>query len=110
MVEHITITRREMPHFVPISRFNRGEASKIFAEVNKKGLAIVVKHNIPVCVLIKPEIYDGIVEMLEDYRQFFEANKHLKNTESEELISHEQQLNDLGMGTSDLKDVDKDIE
>ena len=99
-----------MPHFVPISRFNHGEASKIFAKVNKIGLAIVVKHNIPVCVLIKPEIYNTIVEMLEDYRLFFEAKKGLKNTESEKPISHEQQLNDLGMGTSDLKDVDKDME
>lgn len=42
---------------VPISRFNKGEAGKIFDEVKSGGFKIVVKNNVPTCVLITPEKY-----------------------------------------------------
>ena len=53
--------------FVPISRFNRGEANKIFDEVKETGYKVVVKNNIPICVLLSPERYreiEGIIEKL----------------------------------------------
>ena len=40
---------------IPISRFNKGEANKIFAEVKKDGTRIVVKNNIPECILMSPK-------------------------------------------------------
>ena len=51
---------------VPITRFNRGEASKIFDEVRETGCKIVVKNNAPACVLITPERYNEMVNMIED--------------------------------------------
>ena len=51
---------------VPITRFNRGEAGKIFDEVGESGCKIVIKNNVPACVLITPEIYKKIVEIVED--------------------------------------------
>ena len=35
---------------IPISRFNKGEANKIFSEVKTNGLRIFVKNNVPECV------------------------------------------------------------
>ena len=35
---------------VPISRFNKGEANRIFTEVKNDGIRIVVKNNTPECV------------------------------------------------------------
>ena len=43
-----------MNAMVPITRFNKGEAAKIFDEVETTGTKIVVKNNRPACVLISP--------------------------------------------------------
>ena len=51
---------------VPISRFNKGEANKIFDEVKKSGSKIVVKNNIPTCVLITPEKYEEMINAMKD--------------------------------------------
>ncbi len=42
-------------HIVPISRFNKGEANKIFDEVSKDGFRYVVKNNRVKCILLSPE-------------------------------------------------------
>ena len=48
--------------FVPISRFNKGEAGKIIEEVKRDGIKVVVKNNAPECVMITVEDYDRLVE------------------------------------------------
>ena len=55
-----------MDALVPISRFNRGEANKIFEEVKETGCKIVVKNNNPACVLLTPEKYREMVELIDD--------------------------------------------
>ena len=37
---------------IPINRFNRGEAGKIFKEVKSGGVKYVFKNNLPECVLL----------------------------------------------------------
>jgi hypothetical protein len=52
-----------------------------------------------------------MVEMLEDYALFFEAEKRMKNAESNGFISQELLLNELGIRESDLDDgVGVDLE
>jgi PHD/YefM family antitoxin component YafN of YafNO toxin-antitoxin module len=51
---------------IPISRFNKGEASKIIDEVTTSGFKIVVKNNAPVCVMLSPQRYRELLEELED--------------------------------------------
>jgi antitoxin StbD len=100
-----------MSSIVPISRFNRGEASKIFDEVSENGVKVVLKNNVPACVLVTPERYEEMVEMLEDYALFFEAEKRMKNASSKGFISQQQVFDELGLSESDLDDgVDVDIE
>lgn len=54
-------------HIVPITRFNKGEANKIFEEVSRDGFRYVVKNNQVKCILISPEAYDNLIDSLEDH-------------------------------------------
>ena len=63
---------------VPITRFNKGEASKIFDEVRETGCKVVVKNNAPACVLLTPEKYQEMIEMIEDQYLFALAEERLK--------------------------------
>jgi antitoxin StbD len=94
---------------VPITRFNRGEANKIFDEVNEDNEKYVLKNNTPVCVLVKPKHYEAIIEALEDYALFFEAEKRVDEVK-DSYISTEQVLADLGIGEADLADFEVEIE
>ena len=53
---------------VPITRFNRGEANRIFDELRETGYKVVVKNNTPTCVLLTPERYREMMEQIENYR------------------------------------------
>ena len=55
-----------MRSIVPITRFNKGEANRIFDEVESSGTKIVMKNNRPACVLMSPEKYEVLMEMLSE--------------------------------------------
>lgn len=93
---------------VPISRFNKGEANKIFNEVKTGGIRIVVKNNTPECVLISPKEYQNLIEQYEDALLLAEANKRLSQPVN--YISQEDVLKDLDVTEEDLKDVDVELE
>ena len=60
MYDALTATKM-LNAFVPISRFNKGEAGKIIEEVKRDGIKVVVKNNAPECVMITVEDYDRLV-------------------------------------------------
>jgi antitoxin StbD len=95
---------------VPITRFNKGEANKIFDEVNKTGYKIVVKNNKPACVLINPETYQEMVEQIENYKLYMEAEKRMQNTSNGDFISSDEVYLDLGISKADLDNIEVDIE
>ena len=56
------VTAAKLIHsFVPISRLNKGEAGKIIEEVKTEGIRVIVKNNVPECVMISVEEYDRFV-------------------------------------------------
>ena len=61
MYDALTATKM-LNAFVPISRFNKGEAGKIIEEVKRDGIKVIVKNNAPECVMITVEDYDKLVE------------------------------------------------
>lgn len=61
MYDAMTATKM-LKSFVPISRFNKGEAGKIIEEVKRDGIKVIVKNNAPECVMITVEDYDHLVE------------------------------------------------
>ncbi|MBO5219649.1 MAG: type II toxin-antitoxin system Phd/YefM family antitoxin [Clostridia bacterium] len=99
-----------MNAMVPITRFNKGEASKIFDEVEANGMKIVVKNNKPACVLLSPAQYENLMEMLSDAILLAEAEKRMAANDDSENISHEDLLAELGITEEELADVDVEIE
>lgn len=95
---------------VPITRFNRGEAGKIFDEVNESGFKVVLKNNTPACILVQPERYEAMVEALEDYALYFEAEKRMRNTTHDGFLSSDEVLANLGISESDLDGVEVEID
>jgi antitoxin StbD len=110
MTNHNLSIRGLMKSIVPISRFNRGEASKIFEEVSETGVKVVLKNNAPVGVIVNPEWYEEMVAILEDYALYFEAENRMKNAPVEGLISNQQVMETLGISAADMDAVDVEIE
>ena len=55
-------TLKLLNSIISITRFNKGEAGKIIEEVKENGPRIIVKNNVPECVLISHEDYDSLTE------------------------------------------------
>ncbi len=95
---------------VPISRFNKGEANKIFSEVSKTGYKVVVKNNKPTCILITPERYEEMMEIIEDYALLFEAASRVKSSQKGDYISQDTLLKNLGIDEEYFGDIEVEIE
>ncbi|CAA7601096.1 Antitoxin Phd_YefM, type II toxin-antitoxin system [Acididesulfobacillus acetoxydans] len=95
---------------VPISRFNKGEANKIFEEVRESGFKIVLKNNIPTCVLLTPEAYEQMLETMENYRLLVEAENRLENAKGADFVPSEQAMQELGISEAELKEVEVELE
>ena len=99
-----------MKKIVPITRFNKGEANKIFDEVQSTGTKIVMKNNRPACVLVSPEQYESLIEMLSDYLLLTEAERRMAANNDAENISHEDMMRSLGITREEMDAVDVEIE
>ena len=95
---------------ISISRFNKGEANKIFEEVKESGFKIVLKNNTPTCVLLAPEAYEKMIEIIEKYRLYMEAEKRMNNAKPGDFISHDKVLDELSINKDDLDNIDVEIE
>jgi PHD/YefM family antitoxin component YafN of YafNO toxin-antitoxin module len=94
-------TAEFMRSMVPVSRFNKGEAAKIFEEVTKTGMKIAVKNNKPACVLLSPERYADMMEEMDDLLLMVEAEKRIN--EDGNTVSFEDLLLKNNITESDLK-------
>ena len=93
-------TTELMRSMVPVSRFNKGEAAKIFEEVTITGMKIAVKNNKPACVLLSPERYEAMVDEMEDLYLMIEAEKRID--EGGPTIPFKEVLSKSGMTEADL--------
>jgi len=109
MLEKITVSSI-INSLVPISRFNKGEANKIFEEVRETGFKIVLKNNTPACVLLNPEVYEQMLETIEEYRLLLEAERRMEEAKPEDFIPQEKVLSELDINKADLDDTDVEIE
>ena len=93
---------------VPITRFNRGEANKIFEEVRESGCKVVVKNNIPTCVMLTPERFKAMVNMIEDQALLAVAEARLEYN-TEKTSSFKDILAKDGLTLADI-DAMEDVE
>ena len=102
------VTKNFVKSMVSISRFNKGEAGKIFSEVNNEGIKVVLKNNAPTCVLLSPDVYEEMQEALENYRLLIEAETRMERAREDDFITEEQAMKELNIGEDELKDTNVD--
>ena len=93
---------------IPITRFNRGEANKIFEEVKESGCKVIVKNNVPTCIMLSPERFKAMVDMIEDQALLEVAEARVKYR-SEKASSFEDVLAKDGLSLADI-DAMEDVE
>lgn len=109
MFEHIAASNL-LRSIIPISRFNKGEANKIFEEVNNSGFKVVVKNNKPACVLLAPDKYEELMETIENYALLTEAEKRVQANADKATVSHEAILSAFGINQAELDGIEVEIE
>ncbi len=83
-------------------------AGKIFAEVRHSGAKVVIKNNVPECVLMSPDEYISMLDELEDMRLLLVAEKRLPY-DANKLVSNESVMNELSISQEDLDNME-DVE
>ena len=89
-------------HIVPITRFNKGESGKIFDEVSRNGIGIVMKNNHAECILLSPAAYDEMVEAIED-SYWMALAKARENIHTGKPVSMEKVASMFGITEDDIK-------
>ena len=52
-------------NLVPITKFNQGQASKIFNRLQEEKQIVVLKNNVPTAILLSPDEYDRLLNLAE---------------------------------------------
>lgn len=85
---------------VPITQFNKGQASRIFDRLHNEKQLIVLKNNVPSAVILSPDEYIRLSEIAEDYALMLEAQKRLANAEN--ALSFDDVMNECGVSQEDI--------
>lgn len=91
---------------VPISQFNKGQASKIFDRLHSEKELIVLKNNQPSAIILSPEEYTRLTEIEEDYFLLLEANKRLEENGSKPTVPLSSVLDELGITEKELEETE----
>lgn len=86
---------------VPITQFNRGQASRIFDRLHTESQLVVLKNNQPAAVILSPEEYARLSEIEEDYFLLIEATKRLADNNAP-TTPIDDVMKELGITDDDL--------
>lgn len=107
----MAITTGLLQSLVPISKFNKGQAAKIFDRLHSERELIVLKNNQPSAIILSPEEYTRLTEIEEDYFLLLEANKRMEDNTNNKTISFDSVMSNLGISEDELLDTENiDIE
>lgn len=95
---------------IPISRFNKGEASKIIEELETNPVKFIFKNNAPAGVLLHIEKYYSLLEELENMALYLEAEKRIWDNKPTDNISFEEVMKNNNLTLKALADVEVDID
>ena len=90
---------------VPISQFNRGLAGKIFADVKSNGPKVVMKNNEAEVVLLSPDQYVQLMDILNDYELLSLAVERMENFDASKLISEKEMDRELSITQEEMDSV-----
>lgn len=91
---------------IPISQFNKGQASKIFDRLHSEKELIVLKNNQPSAIILSPEEYTRLTEIEEDYYLLLEANKRLEENGDKKTVSFHSVMSNLEISEEELFDTE----
>ena len=104
----MSYTANILNSLIPITQFNRGQASRIFDRLRSERRLVVLKNNQPAAVILSPEEYDRLNEIEEDFALLLEAERRLaENTASP--VSMEDVMKEFGI-TQEEVDAIEDVE
>ena len=86
---------------IPITQFNRGQASRIFDRLHTESQLIVLKNNQPAAIILSPSEFQRLSEIEEDYTLLLEATRRLKEDFSS-TSSREEVMSELNISESEL--------
>ena len=86
---------------VPITQFNRGQASRIFDRLHTENRLIVLKNNQPAAIILSPSEFQRLSEIEENYTLLLEATRRLKE-DSSSTTSREEVMSELNISEADL--------
>ena len=95
-------TAKVLNSLVPITQFNRGQASRIFDRLHTENQLIVLKNNQPAAVILSPAEYSRLTEIEEDYILLMEATERLANNSSP-ATSMEDVMKELGISQDEIE-------
>ena len=90
---------------VPITQFNRGQASRIFDRLHTESQLVVLKNNQPAAVILSPEEYARLSEIEEDYFLLIEATKRLSDNNAP-TTPMDEVMKELGIIDDELTDTE----
>lgn len=91
---------------IPITQFNRGQASRIFDRLRSEPELVVLKNNQPSAVILSPDEYTRLAEIEENYLLLLEATKRLVANEGKSAISEADVMKHFGITNADLEEVE----
>ena len=95
-----------LQNLIPISQFNRGQASHIFDRLRTEKQLIVLKNNQPSAVILSPEEYTRLTEIEEDYLLLIEANKRLAENKNTKTLPLDTVLENLNINHKELSETE----
>ena len=94
---------------VSITRFNKGQASKIFDRLKTERRIIVLKNNVPSAIILSPDEYMRLLEIEEDSILLKLAEQRLANYKPGDGILYEEALGQMGLTHKDVENAE-DVE
>lgn len=94
---------------IPITQFNKGQASRIFDRLRTERQLVVLKNNTPSAVILSPEEFARLSEIEEDYALLIEANQRLSENNDAPTLSFDAVMSNLGISEQELNDVEDTV-
>lgn len=101
------LTANFLTRLIPITQFNRGQASKIFDRLHSEPELVVLKNNRPSAVILAPDEYKRLAEIEENYMLLLEATKRLDANEGKTAISEADVLEHFGITDAVLEETEE---
>ncbi len=105
----MAFTTEMLNSLIPITQFNKGQASRIFDRLHTERQLIVLKNNSPSAVILSPEEYARLSEIEEDYMLLTEATERLTNSSDRPSLSFDTVMSNLGISEQELDDAEDTV-